>query len=130
MVRGTIEPRVNMRVDDRTALEVLDDVLEQVGATRSDIPVLRLLPGSPTGAEQLQDEPITARFDATPLPDVMRVFEDHIGVPSAVDPSLTEIRITAGFEQTPVGAAFAAVLSRADAGFETDYGCEIRADED
>jgi len=130
VVRGTIEPRVNMRVVDRTALAVLDDLLEQVGATRSEIPVLRVRPGSATGADQLSGEPFTAAFDATPLADVMRAFSDHIDVPIAVDPALAATPITARFERTPVGTAFAAVLSQAHAGFETDFGYLVTPDDD
>ncbi len=125
VVRGTIEPRVNMRVQQMTALDVLDDLLEQVGATRSEIPVLRVLPGSPAGADQLVGDPITASFDATPLADVMHTFAEHIDVPIAVDPSLADTPITAAYRETPFGAAFADVLSKAGAGFETDFGYEI-----
>ncbi|HEY8142931.1 MAG TPA: sigma-70 family RNA polymerase sigma factor [Kofleriaceae bacterium] len=125
IVRDTIEPRVNMQVKDRTALAVLDDLLEQVGATRSEIPVLRVLPGSPTGADQLAGEPFTATFDSTPLAAVMEIFSRHLDVPIAVDPSLAEVQITAQFERAPLGAAFASVLAQANAGFETDFGYEI-----
>ena len=122
VVRGTIEPRVNMRVTDKPALAVLDDLLEQVGATRSEIPVLRILPGAPAGADQLAGEPFTGSFDRTPLAEVMRAFSDHIEVPIAVDGALAAVPITARFEETPLGAAFAAVLTQASAGFETDFG--------
>ena len=125
VLQGTIEPRVNMQVKDRTAIEVLDDLLEQVGAIRAEIPVLRVLPGSPAGAAELAGEPFTASFDATPLADAMRAFADHIDVPIAVDPALAAVPITARFERTPLGAAFAAVLSQAHAGFETDFGYQI-----
>jgi RNA polymerase sigma factor (sigma-70 family) len=125
VVRGTIEPRVNMQVKDKTALEVLDDLLEQVGATRSEIPILRILPGSPVGGAELTGEPFSASFEATPLPDVMRAFANHIDVPIAVDPALAAVPITAHFDQAPLGAAFAAVLAQAQAGFETDFGYEI-----
>ena len=125
VVRGTIEPRVNMQVEDMTALAVLDDLLEQVGATRSEIPVLRVLPGSPTGADQLAGEPFTATFDATPLAAVMETFSRHLDVPIAVDHALDQVRITAQFERAPLGGAFASVLAQANAGFETDFGYEI-----
>ena len=125
IVRGTIEPRVNLRVQQVTALEALDELLDQVGATRNEIPVLRVLPGSPAGADQLAGDPITARFDATPLDEVMRTFAEHIDVPIAVDPALATTPITARFDRAPLGAAFAEVLSKAGAGFETDFGYEV-----
>jgi hypothetical protein len=87
--------------------------------------VLRILPGSAAGAAQLSGDPITATFDKTPLADVMTTFSEHIDVPMAVDPTLAATPITASYRQTPFGAAFADVLAKAGAGFETDFGYEV-----
>ncbi len=110
-------------------IEVLDELLFQAGAKRTEIPVLRIVKGSVEGAHLVQGRSVTADFENANIQDVMKVLDEDTDIPIVVPKQLSDSPLTTlTFSKEPFGLAFSRVLQQAGLGFETGFAFEISPD--
>lgn len=136
--------KINLTVTDMPALAVLDEVLAQAGARRTEVAALRIVPGGDHDAAVFGGEPMTASFRATPVNQVLSAIEPHLAMPIGrlglqVPPGIVDERgepvldqspaITLELHDTPAGLALEQVLDQIGYGYELTTGFVITPDD-
>ena len=85
---STIAPRrpVDVSIQQGRAIDVLDAVLAQVGATRTEVAAIRIVPDGATDAAALGGAPITATFHQVALAQVLATIEPALAMPIGPPP--------------------------------------------
>ncbi|MCP4445791.1 MAG: sigma-70 family RNA polymerase sigma factor [Myxococcales bacterium] len=129
LTKGDISALVTIRLRRTPVIEVLDEILFQAGAKRTEIPVLRLVKGSVEGAHLVRGTSVTADFENASIREVMKIINEHTDIPIVVPKQLSDSPLTTlKFSREPFGLVFSRVLQQAGLGFETGFGFEVTPD--
>ncbi len=125
LVDGDIAAKVNLRVHDVTVIDALDEVIAQAGATRTEVPCLRIIARSASSVPLLGGTLITASFDAVELRQIVHAIEGPLGTRIVVADDVAPEKLTIRFDSTPASVALAQLLREADVGVESATAFEI-----
>tara|TARA_R110002096_G_scaffold433887_5_gene654009 strand:+ start:149603 stop:151141 length:1539 start_codon:yes stop_codon:yes gene_type:complete len=126
VIKGDISALVTIRLRQTPVLEVLDEVLFQAGAKRTEIPVLRILQGTAARVHHLQGRSVTANFENASIQEVMKVLDEHTDIRIVVPKGLSDVPLTTlSFTKEPFGNAFSSVLRQSKLAFETGFAFEV-----
>jgi RNA polymerase sigma factor (sigma-70 family) len=131
LLEGSLPATVNVKLQDVPALEALDEVLAQAGASRTELPALRIVAAGATSAASLGGEPVSASFQATPLADVVALLAGRLSVPIGLSRDVPQPAptVTLELDAVPAGAALDRVLAHTGLGCEPTTGFLVTPDE-
>ena len=125
LVDGDIAAKVNLRLHDVTVIDALDEVVAQAGATRTEVPCLRIIARSASSVPLSGGALITASFDAVELRRIVRAIEGPLGTRIVVADDVAPVKLTIRFDSTPASVALTQLLREADVGVESATAFEI-----
>jgi hypothetical protein len=126
-----IEDRVDLRAEDRPAIEVLDQLVAAVHAERTEVPAIRLLmDGGRVDASTLGGPLITLHLKDAPLDDVLALIETPLQMPigrlvprGPIDGvEVPQPHVSIDVDEVPAGVALEKVLIETGLGYELTTG--------
>jgi RNA polymerase sigma factor (sigma-70 family) len=120
LLDGDFAETTDLQVAGVPALDVLDALLAEANATRVEVPALRIVATGTGSAAALGGPPVSATFQAAPLPDVVALLADALAMPIDLSRDLADPPPTVTIElvDVPAGEALDRVLA------VTGLGCE------
>ena len=84
IVRDTLDTKLTLTMRDVPAIDALDEVLAQMNAERTEIPILKVIPGEVEGELELDGGPVTADLDKATIQEVVDLFGRYTDIPIVV----------------------------------------------
>jgi hypothetical protein len=139
---STLEPtKVNVRAKDEPALDVLDRLLTDIHATRTEVEAIRIVDHGDSSAASLGGDTMSLSVRAMPLNRVLNVIEPKLAIPIArVGRSFRVVTatgeelddqsppVTLELTDVPAGLVLQRALEQTGYGYEPTTGFVITAD--
>jgi RNA polymerase sigma factor (sigma-70 family) len=127
LLDGDFTERTDLKIKEAPALDVFDGLVADAGATRVEVPALRVVPAGTASAAALGGPPISASFQAAPLADVIAMLAEPLAMPIGLGRDLPAPppTVTIELSAVPAGEALDRVLAAVGLGCEATTGFVI-----